>query len=84
MYRLEGPYILKCDDMHEFNYMTERKVWHAGHCCGWWNIPNKWQNPTGKTDIRLILGAGLVRNGIERLINAKHSCVFTNMRMVAY
>jgi hypothetical protein len=26
MNRLEGPYILKCDEMHEFNYVTKRKV----------------------------------------------------------
>jgi hypothetical protein len=34
LYRLECPYILKCDEMHEFNYMTKRRVWNAGHCCG--------------------------------------------------
>jgi hypothetical protein len=38
-YRLEGPYILKCDEMHEFQYIIDRKVWHAGHCCGWPEIP---------------------------------------------
>jgi hypothetical protein len=44
--------------MHEFNYVTERKVWHAGHCCGWPNIPNKWQNPTGKTEYKVNPGCG--------------------------
>jgi hypothetical protein len=58
MYRIEGPYILKCDEMHEFNYVTERKVWHASHCCGWPDILNKWQNPTGKMEYKVNPGCG--------------------------
>jgi hypothetical protein len=33
IYRLEGPYVLKCYQIHEFNYVIEKKVWHAGNCC---------------------------------------------------
>jgi hypothetical protein len=39
-YRLEGPYNLVCDEMHEFNYITERKVWTTGDCCGWPDVPD--------------------------------------------
>jgi hypothetical protein len=58
IYRLEGHYILKCDEMHEFEYVTERRVWTTGHCCGWPDIPKNWQNPTGKTDNKVNSGCG--------------------------
>jgi hypothetical protein len=58
MYRLEGLYILKCDEMHEFNYVTERRVWNACHCCGWPDMHNKWQNPTEITEYKVKPGCG--------------------------
>jgi hypothetical protein len=41
VYRLEGPYILRCDEMHEFNYIVEKKVWTTGHCFGWPDVPKQ-------------------------------------------
>jgi hypothetical protein len=58
IYKLEGPYILNCDEIHEFEYVTERKVWTTGNSCGWPDIPKHWQNLTGKTEHKVNPGCG--------------------------
>jgi hypothetical protein len=39
VYRLKGPFELKCGDMVTFNYTTNRVTWHGDQCSGEPKLP---------------------------------------------
>jgi hypothetical protein len=57
-YRLESPYYLECGEIQEFQYLTERRVWHTVHRCSWDSI-------LVILNIRLLQVMAPVMNGIK-------------------
>jgi hypothetical protein len=76
-YRLDGPYKLECGEMQEFQYIIDRQVWHAGHCCGWPGVPGDWKNPTGSTEYKVNPGCGPCKEWFK----AAYKCITTPVHL---
>jgi hypothetical protein len=57
VYRLKGPFELKCDDYITFNYVTGRHVWHGDKCGKDPSFPN-WAFKNGSATVKSTIFPG--------------------------
>jgi hypothetical protein len=39
-FRIEGPYILDCNESRRFPYIDQVQIWRGQKCCNWTEIPS--------------------------------------------